>query len=53
VSAASSFDSAVHGQRIVADEEMNMDKDRIKGAAKNTSGKMKEAAGKMDLAWWQ
>jgi uncharacterized protein YjbJ (UPF0337 family) len=27
--------------------EMNMDKDRIKGAAKNTSGKMKEAAGKM------
>jgi uncharacterized protein YjbJ (UPF0337 family) len=39
--------SAVHGQRIVADEEMNMDKDRIKGAAKNTTGKMKEAAGKM------
>jgi hypothetical protein len=38
--------SAVHGQRIVADEEMNMDKDRIKGAAKNTSGKMKEALGR-------
>jgi uncharacterized protein YjbJ (UPF0337 family) len=30
-----------------ADEEMNMDKDRMKGAAKNTTGKMKEAAGKM------
>ncbi|HVI77274.1 MAG TPA: hypothetical protein VM715_03775 [Candidatus Acidoferrum sp.] len=38
--------SAVHGQPIVADEEMNMDKDRIKGAAKNTSGKMKEALGR-------
>jgi len=25
---------------------MNMDKDRIKGAAKNTSGKMKEALGR-------
>jgi uncharacterized protein YjbJ (UPF0337 family) len=24
-----------------------MDKDRVKGAAKNTTGKMKEAAGKM------
>ena len=39
--------SAVHRQPIVADEEMNMDKDRMKGAAKNTTGKMKEAAGKM------
>ena len=36
-----------HRQPIVADEEMNMDKDRMKGAAKNTTGKMKEAAGKM------
>jgi hypothetical protein len=32
---------------MAADEEINMDKDRMKGAAKNTTGKMKEAAGKM------
>jgi len=32
---------------MVADEEMNMDKDRVKGAAKSTGGKVKEAAGKM------
>jgi uncharacterized protein YjbJ (UPF0337 family) len=34
-------------QPMAADEEINMDKDRVKGAAKNTTGKMKEAAGKM------
>jgi uncharacterized protein YjbJ (UPF0337 family) len=28
-------------------KEPTMDKDRVKGAAKNTTGKMKEAAGKM------
>ena len=27
---------------MAADEEINMDKDRVKGAAKNTTGKMKE-----------
>jgi uncharacterized protein YjbJ (UPF0337 family) len=27
--------------------ETTMDKDRVKGAAKNTTGKMKENAGKM------
>ena len=34
-------------QPMAADEEITMDKDRVKGAAKNTTGKMKEAAGKM------
>jgi len=32
---------------MVADEELKMDKDRVKGAAKSATGKMKEAAGKM------